>query len=935
LAQDGFRMAVLMAVGRSASGGLPLRGRRDECAALDRILDGARAGRSGVLVLEGEAGVGKTALLDYAIASASDLRVLQAVGVESEMELAFAGLHQLCTPALDRLERLPDPQRDALLITFGLRTGPVPNRFLVGLAVLSLVSEMAEERPLICVVDDAQWLDRASAQCVAFVARRLLAESVVMLFAARERSELFAGLPELVVDGLRGADARSLLAAVIPGPLDEGVADQLVAETRGNPLALLELPRGLTTAQLAGGFGLPGSVSMSGRIEESFLQRLEALPAETQRLVLVAAAEPLGDPALLGRAAERLGVTGAALAPAESAGLIEIDSRVRFRHPLVRSAIYRATPPTERRQVHRALAEATDARLDPDRRAWHLADAAGGPDEDVAAELERAAGRAQARGGLAAAAAFLERATALTPESPRRAHRALAAAQTKYEAGALDDAVALLATADLGELDALQRARVNLLRGQIAFAARRGSDAPPLLLSAARELESLDPELARATYLDALTAALFAGRLASGGSAVEVSKAALGGPRPPQRPRALDLLLDGLALLTIDGPSIAVPVLKRAVSAFREQTSPTEEVIRWFWLAGRVAAFVWDYEGWDALTERQIQVARDVGALAMLPLALITRAEVHMFAGELAAAASLYAESDALSEATGRAISGGALPLDAFGCGEDEATRRIEAGISELTARGEGVGLTNAQWASAVLYNGLGRYEDALAAAEQAAEDPHELWFSTWVSVELIEAASRTGNAERALRAMEWLTASARAGGSDWGLGVEARSRALLSRGDAAESLYGEAIERLQRTRLRPHLARAHLLYGEWLQCEGRRTDARAQLRTAFALFTAMGIKTFAARAERELVATGEHVRKRSVETGDELTAQEAQIARLASDGLSNRDIGDRLFISQHTAAYHLRKVFSKLDITSRNQLTQVLPESANADQLT
>jgi DNA-binding CsgD family transcriptional regulator/tetratricopeptide (TPR) repeat protein len=607
---------------------------------------------------------------------------------------------------------------------------------------------------------------------------------------------------------------------------------------------------------------------------------------------------------------------------------------VRFRHPLVRSAIYRSATAKQRRRAHRALAEATDAQVDPDRRAWHLAEATGGPDEDVAAELERAASRAQARGGLAAAAAFLERAADLTPESPRRAQRVLAAARTEYEAGALDDALGLLATADVGQLDALQRARVNLLRGQIAFAARRGSDAPPLLLSAARELESLDPKLARATYLDALTAALFAGRLASGGSPLEVSEAILSGPRSPQPPRAWDLLLDGLALLTIDGPSIAVPVLKRAVSAFREHDSATEEAMRWFWLAGRVAAFVWDYEGWDALTGRQIQVARDAGALAMLPLALIARAEMHIFAGELAAATSLYAESDALSETTGRAGSGGALPLDAFGRGEDEATRRIETGTSELIARGEGVGLTQAQWASAVLYNSLGRYEDALAAAEQAAKDPHDLWFSTWVAVELIEAASRTGKAERAHGALEWLAATARAGGNDWGLGIEARSRALLSHGDAAESLYGEAIDRLQRTRLRPHLARAHLLYGEWLRRERRRPDAREQLRTAFELFTAMGIKTFAARAERELRATGEHVRKRSVETRDELTAQEAQIAGLARDGLSNRDIGDRLFISQHTVAYHLRKVFNKLDITSRKQLGRVLPESADASQV-
>jgi DNA-binding CsgD family transcriptional regulator len=928
-------MAVLMGVGQSPPGGLTLRGRRDECAVLDRLLAEARTGHSGVLVLEGEAGVGKTALLDYAVASASDLRVLRAVAVESEMELAFAALHQLCGPVLDRLERLPVPQRDALLTTFGLRAGLVPDRFLVGLAVLSLLSEVADKNPLVCVVDDVQWLDRASAQCVAFVARRLLAESVVMLFAAREQSDLFAGLPKLVLEGLRGADARSLLVSVIPGRLDEGVADELLAETRGNPLALLELPRGLTAAQLAGGFGLPGALTLSGRIEQSYRLRLEALSEQSQQLLLVAAAEPVGDRALLWRAAERLGIKGAALEPAESAGLIEIDNRVRFRHPLVRSAIYRSATAEQRRRVHRALAEATDAQVDPDRRAWHLAEAAGGADEDVATELERAAGRAQARGGLAAAAAFLERASGLTPEPVRRAQRALAAAQTKFEAGALDDALALLARADSAQLDALQRARVNLLRGQIAFAARRGRDAPPLLLTAARELESLDPKLARATYLDALTAALFAGRFASAGSALEVSQAVLGGPGSPQPPAAWDLLLDGLALLITDGPSIATPMLKRAVSAFRAEEIAAEESVRWLWLAGHLAGFMWDYEGWDALTGRQIQAARDEGALATLALALNARAPIQILAGELKAGAALVEEADSLSEVTGRAVSYGALPLDAFRGREDEATPRIETGMSRLTARGRGLGLAHAHWASAVLYNGLGRYEAARAAAEHAlGEDPHELWYSTWAAVELIEAGSRTGKAERALGALEWLAATARAGGSDWGLGVEARSRALLSDGDAAESLYREAIDRLQRTRLRVDVARGHLLYGEWLRRERRRRDAREQLRTALEMFTSMGTEAFAGRAERELSATGEHVRKRSVETLDELTTQEARIAQLARDGLSNRDIGDRLFISQHTVAYHLRKVFSKLDITSRNQLARALPESGRADQV-
>jgi DNA-binding CsgD family transcriptional regulator len=735
-------------------------------------------------------------------------------------------------------------------------------------------------------------------------------------------------VPELVIKGLRGSDARSLLVSVIPGRLDEGIADGLLAEARGNPLALLELPRGLTAAQLAGGFGLPGALSLSGRIEESFVTRMGALPAETRRLLLVAAAEPLGDPALLRRAAERLGITRGAFEPAESAGLIEVDGRVRFRHPLVRSAIYRSATAEDRRQAHRALAEATDTQVDPDRRAWHLAEAAVGPREDVAAELERAAGRAEARGGLAAAAAFLRRAAELTPEPGRRAKRALAAAQTSYQAGALDEALALLDTAETGVGGAVEPARAHLLRAQIAFASRRGSDAPPLLLDAARELEAVDPRLARATYLDALAAALFAGRLSRGASALEVAEAVRRVPPAREPPEAGDLLLGGLALLISDGVSVGAPVLKRALRALRDEDIATEEGIRWLWLAALAAAFIWDYESYEALAARQIQVARSLGALTMLPLALGTRSGVHLFAGELPAAASLIEESDALAMAThGRVNQYVPLPLAAFRGHEEAVERLVQSSTKDFVDTGEGMGVTMAQWATAVLCNGLARYEDALDAAEQAAAYPHELWFSNWVAVELIEAASHTGEVERAADPLKWLSRTARAGASDWGLGVEARSRALLSDSESAESLYREAIERLSRTRLRVDLARVHLLYGEWLRRGRRRRDARAQLRAAFEMFNAMALDAFAGRAERELLATGERVRKRSVETRDELTTQEAQVARLARDGLSNAEIGERLFISQHTVAYHLRKVFTKLDITSRNQLAQALPQ--------
>ena len=925
-----------MPVGSSAPLEPMLRGRRDECAVLDALLEGARVGHSGVLVLNGEAGVGKTALLEHAAGSASDMRGIRAAGVQSEMELALAALHQLCMPLLEWLERLPEPQRNALATIFGLSEGAVPDRFFVGLAALGLLSEAAEERPLVCVVDDAQWLDRASAQVLAFVARRLRAEPVVMLFGAREPSEEFAGLAELVVEGLSDRAARDLLASVIPGRLDERVADQIVAETRGNPLALLELPHGLSAAQLAGGFGLPGAASLEGRIEESFQRRLQTLPEDTQRLLLVAAAEPLGDPALLRRAATLLGIVGPVLEPAERAGLLEVDGRVRFRHPLVRSTVYRAASVEQRQRMHRALAEATDAEIDPDRRAWHLAEATAGPDESVAGELDRAAGRAQARGGLAAAAAFLERAAALTPDPVGRAQRALAAAQTKYEAGALEDALSLLVTAESGGVDDLQRARVHLLRAQIAFAVQRGGDAPGLLLEAARELEAVDPGRARTTSLEALEAARFADRLARGADLVEVSRAALAGPAPRRPPRPTDLLLQGMATLPIDGHAAGVPILKAALSAFREEAVLPPEESRWISFACRAAWDLFDEESWRLLATRELGRARGVGALTATPLLLSSLSYLQVLCGELSPAESLLEELRATTAATG-------IPahfyveiwVAALGGREPELSALVEDFTTDARARGEGFALAFAGLAGAVLYNGLGRYEEAFAAVREAVDVAPYSELSTPSAVaELVEAAARAGEHRIAERALERLTLTTRPSGSDWALGVEARSRALLSDGDAAERLYQEAIERLRRTRVRVQLARAHLLYGEWLRRERRRLDARDQLRSALELLTSMGAEAFAARAERELLATGERARKRTVETRDGLTAQEAQVARLARDGLSNSGIGARLFVSQHTVAYHLRKVFSKLDITSRGQLRHALPDRADAGRV-
>ena len=904
-------------------------GRTRECELLNQLLAAARQGQSAVLVVRGEAGIGKTALLQYAARQASDFRVARIAGIEAEMELPFAAVHQLCAPIADRVTALPEPQREALSVALGLSSGSAPDRFIVALAVLSLLSAVAEERPLLCLVDDAQWLDGASNQVLGFVARRLGAESVAIVFVIREPTSAreFEGLPEVTLGGLDEEDARAFLARAIPGRLDDQVRDRIVAETYGNPLALLELPRSMSAAELAGGFELPSAADLPGRLENHYLRRVGELPETTQRLVLVAAADPVGDATLVWAAARRLEIEMAALAPAVDAELLEMGTRVRFRHPLVRSAVYRAASPDGRRRVHKALAEVSDPELDADRRAWHRALAASGPDEEVATELDDSAGRARTRGGIAAEAAFLERATTLTVDPAHRARRALAAAQASLHAGMFEAAARLLATAEAGELDELERARVELLRGQIASASSAGSEAPGQLLRAAKRLEPLDASLARETYLDAWGAALFAGPLASGGNLLDVSRAARSAPRPPHAPHASDLLLDGLAMLMTEGRAAAAPLLKQGVSAFLREEIPVEKGLQWGVLASTAAVTLWDFDSWDAVITRQMELTRDAGALAPLSIALNGEGIVVTWRGDLAAAALVTAEADAVTEATGTRIAPyGALLLAALRGREAEATQLIEATIKDATAGGEGLAVQYAHWTKAVLYNGIGRYEEALEAAQRASDDTPELFISAWALTELIVASTRTQNEPLATDAVERLAESTNASDADWGLGILARSRALLSEGQAGESNYREAIERLSRSRLRPELARAHLHYGEWLRREHRRVDAREELRKAHAMLTAIGMDAFAERARQELVATGEHVRKRSAETRDELTAQERHIAQLAREGLSNPEIGARLFLSPRTVEWHLRKVFAKLGIRSRRDLANALP---------
>jgi DNA-binding CsgD family transcriptional regulator len=913
----------------AARGEPGLVGRDGLCRDLDQLVSAIVAGQSRALVLRGEPGIGKTTLLDYLAARATECRVEHAAGIESELELAFAGLHQLCTPMLDHLDNVATPQREALQIALGRSSGPAPDRFLVGLAVLSLLSDVAHEQPLLCLVDDGQWLDRASAQVLAFVARRLGAESLGLVFAASAPTRELAGLPDLVVEGLRDQDARALLDCALTGPIDTRVRDQIIAEAHGNPLALLELPRGLTPAQLAGGFGIPGAMGSTSSVEESFRRRVDALPGPARRLLLIAAAEPTGDAALVWRAASRLGISSTAAVPAAEARLAEFAGRVWFCHPLVRSAAYRSGSVRDAQQAHRALAEVTDARLDPDRRAWHLAQAAAGPDEEVADELERSADRARSRGGVAAAAAFLERSAVLTLAPEQRARRALAAADAMLQAGELSMARDLLATAEAGSAGEAHQAHVDLLRGRIAFAASRGSEAPTLLLAAARRLESVDAAVARSTYLEALSAGIFAGQLASPGSGLwEVARAALTAPPPPGSPRAPDLLLDGLAAYYIDGYATGVPVLRTALTAFGTGMSVQEE-LRWLWLACLTAVHVWDDDAWERLSARYLALVRQTGALGEHPLALSMRAQRLLLGGELTASESLVAQAQAATEATGGTLAPySALAVAALRGDERRVSALADAVAPEVTERGEGVGMTALGMANALLFLGLGRYQEAMPAAQLATASPGTIGTPPWAIAELIEAAVRTGKIDVATDAYERFAEMTDASGSDWALGHQARARAQLSDGAEADDSYREAIDRLQRTGMRICLARAHLLYGEWLRRERRRSDAREQLRAAVSMLDSMGVSAFAERARRELRATGETARKRAVGTRtDQLTAQETQIAGLARDGLSNPEIGARLYLSAHTVQYHLRKVFAKLGITARSQLELVLPD--------
>jgi DNA-binding CsgD family transcriptional regulator len=893
------------------------------------MLQSVRAGESSVLVIRGEAGIGKTALLDYCAREASSCRIIQISGMESELELPFAALQQFCGPMMSNLPTLPEPQQLALQVGFGLTAGRAPDRFIVGLAVLSLLADAAAEKPVVALIDDAQWLDEASFQVLGFVGRRLLAEAVLLVFAVRETGNEppFPDLPSLTVEGLPDSEARALLATTVAGPLDQLVRDRIVAETRGNPLGLLELPKGMTRAELAGGFGVPTATTVPGHIEERYRQRIAALPESTRRLILLAAADPTGDATLLWRAAQTLNVGFEAAAAAAGAQLLEVGSRVHFRHPLVRSAAYTAASPADRRASHLALAQATNHEIDPDRRAWHLALAAVGHDDDMATELERMASRAQARAGLPAAATFLQCSAALTSEPARRADRELAAAYANMQAGAYDVAFTLLAQVDADAVNDMQHARAEQLKGRIEWAVKPGREAPVLLLQAAQHLEPLSVPLARETYLQAWIAALMAGPLGQrGGQLADVSRAAQT-TRAADPIRPCDLLLDGLAAMTLDGRARARPILRRAVHAFATGAVSAVDWLEWGVLAKIASIALWDFDSYLVLSNQHVEVARESGALSPLSIALSGRGAVLTWCGDFAAATALADEREAVNAVTGtQSATAHNMFLAGYRGRPAEALSLLSTTAADAVARGEGWVVHLANWASGVLYNGLAQYEDALAAAESACDEAYMAVGPQVALPELIEAATRTGNSALAERAMARLTSMTAVQDTDWAAGLDARCRALVSDRTEAEHWYLTAIDRFRRTQLRPDLARAQLLYGEWLRSENRRLDARRELRVAHNAFTEMGAEGFAERARRELVATGERVRKRAPDGPNDLTPQEARIARLARDGLKNTEIGAELFLSDRTVEWHLRKVFAKLGISSRRELKDALP---------
>lgn len=916
-----------------APNGRLLINRVSETAALRALLEAVQAGMSGTLVLRGEAGIGKTALLEYAIGSANGFRVVRALGIESEMELGFAGLHQLVVPFLSRLERLPAPQYRALASAFGLIAGGPPDRFQVGLATLTLLADAADEAPLLCVIDDTQWLDRESADVLGFVARRLYADRIAFLFAVREpieRRVSLAGLPALHIGGLTDEDARRLVAWVATGPVDSQVSQRIVAETQGNPFAILELIAELTPRQLSSTLLLPDPLPVGSRLQQRFIRQLKGLPAATQTLLLLAAAEPSGDAAILWRAAKALGLDRQAVAPAEANRLLVLGPHVAFRHPLIRSAIYYSAPVAVRRRMHEELAAATDAAIDPNRHAWHRAAAAVEPDEGVAAELAGCGERAQRRGSYSSAAAFLSRAAELTPDPGIRAQRLMAAARGSLIAGTPDRAQAFLDEATPGLGDPLQRALARSLEGSVRFALGQGGRTALMLLDAARAMVPFDPAIARQALVGALEAAVYIQPATTGPVLREIACEAKAIPRfPGSAPGVMDFLLDGYAALITAGYPSGAPLLKQAIQHMLTEELDATDRLRWLGLVLLAANDLFDDAAIHTLASRWVRLAREHAALTILPIALAYLGGAELAAGRLKECEALAEQSLEISAATGNpgmlgAAARGNAHLLAWRGNAVEARARAAAHLAYALEREQTSSIVLAHYALVILELGFGRYQAALENALPLYEDD-PLVAGSWVLPNLVEAAARSGHESAARDALNRLSERATASGTPLALGFLARSRALLAADAEAESLYQESIDQLGRCSAKPELARSHLLFGEWLRRQGRRRDARDYLRTAHDMLASMGIEAFAERARVELLATGETARKRTVETRCQLTPQEIQIARLVRDGARNQEIAAQLFISASTVQYHLVKVFRKLDVTSRTQLARIL----------
>ena len=933
----------------------PLVGRAEECQALDCLLVAARHRSSGAVVLRGEAGVGKTALLEHVTRTAGDMRFVQVTGTQSEQGFDFAALHQLLVPFLGALKRLPEPQREALGSAFGLVGGTPTDRFLVGIAALTMITEAALEQPVLCVIDDAQWLDKASTDALGFVARRLSAVPVAMLFAIREEEQQPAldGLAELRLTGLSDEASRDLLASAAgpARPVDQGVARRISAATSGHPLALIELGRRLSAAELEGTLPLPEPLPLPESLASAFLRRAAAFPPAARTLLLLAAVEPSGEPGLLWRAAQRLGVRADAADTPGFERVLRLDAVMSFLHPLLRSAIYYGAAASERRRAHLALADASAAGCDPDRRAWHLAAAASGADEEIADELSRSADRARSRRDWSGCAAFLERAATLTPERAKRAARMLAAAEARLNAGDPRVAAALSERAGPHLDNPLARARARRLQGTVRAVLGKPAEACPILLDAARALQPLHPEQAWDTLLEAFEAALGAGGFATGAGIAEVLQAVRAAPRREgARESIAGLALDGFAALAEHNDKAGIACLRRAIAVATAQLAPdsdpgshpasdggtspggvpsgeASEQLRFVFIAPLAAYELLDDAALHASCTRAVAQARSQGSPADLASTLGLLSYSEALAGRFAAAEAATSEARELTAATGVAAdlrtSIGELAVQAWRGRESAARSLADDRSREATQTGYGFVIGFTAIALTVLELGVGDYQAALRHARNGLREgmPAEIELLP----ELIEAAARCDEADEAAAALDKFAVRAQAAGTHWALGLLLRSRALLAPDGDAEELYRGAIAHLGRSRITPQLGRTHLVYGEWLRRQHRRRDARAALYSACDILDSIGAEAFAGRARVELLATGEHVRKRGAAPATELTPQELRIAGLASAGASNREIASQLFISANTVAYHLRKVFRKLEVTNRAALARVL----------